>query len=426
MWNLPKIPQSNDDFDVEETYLVDREALRLGREHYASLLGIKLQGLGSGGMIEHNFTVQTSYINLDCALTDDQFNLDHRLLVEEGVAASEANEAIVYVKSPIPWEMWDRSDNPPLLQLNYFIRWYDFWSVLNCTMRTVWLETDIHCGPDPFSMSCHAYQQRRLKDKQHTDRPPRLMSKTYNTLQRAISYWSEASGDMGFKRPLATENYFMGELYPYFRQHYRNWTIEIDDQSTSSKQLSKRLTTAFNTFWDATLNPLGHTNVSFGTPPSDVTQYEDLITKPLMNSTVGTMTETFEVYRASQLWLAILLIATMFLQILAILGIILEAIIVGPEILGFASSLTRDNRYVPVPPGNSAVGGAERARLFRDIRLQIADVEPGKENGYIAVHSLQSSNVEKASTDDSEEQAGTDEASERVDTRPLIRERLYR
>jgi len=435
MWELPKIPQLKGDKKVGETYLVDLEALENGRDHYASLLGVKLRGLDlSGEVTEYNFTVETSYINLDCSLTDDKFDVDSDSWEHVTLSASTDNGVIIDVQNPLPWKKWDGLDDPPPLQLLYFSNWqYEtgenditgFWSAMNCTMRTIWLETDIRCGPRPSTASCYAYQQRRLKDKQHANRPPRLMAKSYGSLQQALNVWPEASGDIGFKRPLATENYIMGELHPYGGQEYKNWTAM--DRSIFPTRVSRRLSTAFNTFWDATLNPLGHTNVSFGPLQSNNTAYEDEFNaEPFMNSTVGTMTRTFEVYRASQLWVAILLITTMFLQILAILGLILEAVIVGPEVLGFASSLTRDNPYVPVPPGNSAVGGAERARLFRDLRLQIADMEPGEENGYIAVHALQNSNVEKVSTGDSEEQTGTDEASGQVDTRPLGRGRLYR
>jgi hypothetical protein len=424
MWELPKIPQLKDDETVGETYVVDQEALERGRDHYASLLGVKLQGLGvSQGMTEHNFTVQTSYINLDCNLTSAKFNLDYDRLEEEGISASEDSEAIFYVQSPLPWERWKSLDDPPPLQFVYFSQWPDrlesSWSATNCTVRMIWLETDIHCGPQPSSSSCYAYQQRRIKDKQHTDRPPSSMTNSHGALKQAISLWLEASGDTGVKRPQATENYIMGELHPYSGHQYRNWSIM--DPSIFPMQVSKRLTTAFNTFWDATINPLGHTNVSFGVPDGSIAVKDDRL-----NATIGAMTQTFEVYRVNQLWVAILLTATMFLQILAILGLILETIIVGPEVLGFASSLTRDNLYVPVPPGNSAVGGAERARLFRDLRLQIADMEPGEESGYIAVHALQNSDVEKVSTEDPEEQTGTEEASGQVDARPLGQGRLYR
>ncbi|KAI1066960.1 hypothetical protein LB507_011335 [Fusarium sp. FIESC RH6] len=439
MWELPKIPQVTWEMQkVGKTYTIDQEALKSGEDHYASLLGVKLRGLGSSqDATEHNFTLQTSYINLDCALMDSQFDVDTDYWTNRSISDRKSEDAYVYLHIPVPGDELSELDEPPPLGLTYFIRWErkveedggdqvpSYWASINCTMRTVWLETDIHCGPRPTSTSCYAYQQRRINGTQHENHLPRLMRKRFGALQQAVAFWPQASGDIGFRGPLATENYIMGDLHPYAGQEYRDWTdhdMEIDDED-----ISRRLTTAFNTFWDATLNPLGHTKVSFGPLDNISTTYEDEFNpEPFMNATVGTMTRTFEVYRASQLWVAILLAATIFLQVLAILGLVLEAIILGPEVLGFASSITRDNPYVPIPPGNSALDGAERARALGDLRLQLADVEPRDESGYIAIHALQSSKVEKASAEDPEQQTGTDETVEHLDPRPLSRKRLYR
>ncbi|KAH7182329.1 uncharacterized protein B0J16DRAFT_270954 [Fusarium flagelliforme] len=417
MWELPKIPQVTGKMKkVGKTYMVDREALESGDYHYASLLGVKLRGLGSPQeATEHHFTVQTSYIDLDCKLTDEKFDFDTNYWKNKTTEDRKGEGADVRLQAPVPWEEWNELDEPPPLELTYFIRWQNrgeeygsptYWSAINCTMQTIWLETDIHCGPRPTSTSCYAYQQRRIKDVQHANHPPRLMRKRFGALQQALGYWPEASGDSGFDGPLATENYIMGELHPYARQDYRDWS---DVSRRDFYGVSQRLTTAFNTFWDATLNPLGHTNVSFGALNSSNTAYEDDFNlEPFMNATVGTMTRTFEVY------------------LLAILGLVLEAVIVGPEVLGFASSLTRDNPYIPVPLCNSGLDGAERARALGDLRLRLADVEPREETGYIAVHALQNNKVEKVSAEDSEGQSRADEAPGHINTRPLGRERLYR
>ena len=61
-----------------------------------------------------------------------------------------------------------------------------------------------------------------------------------------------------------------------------------------------------------------------------------------------------------------------------------------------------------------------------ELRLQLADVGPREESGYIVVRALQNNKVEKVSAEDSEQQAGADEAVEHLDTRSLSRERLYR
>ncbi|CAJ0548519.1 Ff.00g021320.m01.CDS01 [Fusarium sp. VM40] len=351
MWELPKIPQLKEDKKVGETYLVDLDALEKGHDHYASLLGIKLHGLySSQNRTQYNLTAETSYIRLQCSLADDQFNITPifdraviRTLTEKDIMG-----AIIDIENPLSQKEWKGLESPPPLQLLYFIKWQlqdedgyplSAWSAINCTMGTIWLATDIHCGPTSSPTSCYAYQQRQVKGKISSNHLPRLMTKNLDRFRQAVSFWPQASGDLGVGKPSATENYILGERHPYAGQDFRNWTAM--DRSIFPEEISSRLTTAFNTFWDATLNPLGHTNVTFSAMDGNITTFEDEFNpEPFLNLTAATMTTTLEVYRASQFWVAILLATTLFLQILAILGVVLEALIIGPGILGFASSLT--------------------------------------------------------------------------------------
>ncbi|KAM0296882.1 hypothetical protein ACHAPM_010068 [Fusarium culmorum] len=217
----------------------------------------------------------------------------------------------------------------------------------------------------------------------------------------------------------------MGEIHPFAGQDFRNWTAL--DRELFPKKTSQRLTTAFNTFWDATLNPVGRTNKRFKTLDDTSTAYEDdFNAQPFMNSTIGTMTVNHEVYRASQLWIAILLTATLFLQILAILGLVLEVLIVGPGVLGYASSLTRDNPYVPLPTAGSGLDGPERSRALRDLRLQLADVRPNEDIGYIAVRAIPTKAVDEITEQGSIELMNRDAVSGQTLWGRLDSKRLYR
>ncbi|KAM0227210.1 hypothetical protein ACHAPO_011747, partial [Fusarium lateritium] len=153
---------------------------------------------------------------------------------------------------------------------------------------------------------------------------------------------------------------------------------------------------------------------------------DDINDEPFMNSTTASRTIEYEVYRASQLWVAILLTTTLFLQILAILGLVLEVLIVGPEILGYASSFTRDNPYVPLPTSGSGLGGPERARVLRDLRLQLADVRPDEDIGYLAVRAVPTETVDEAMEQCATEPTNADGVSKQVLLRRLDSKRLYR
>ncbi|KAL3590757.1 hypothetical protein FPOAC2_12959 [Fusarium poae] len=432
MWELPKIPQWRPDKKMGETYLVDHGALENGTDYYASLLGIQLRGLHlSEGITRYKFTVETSYINLECSLME----VDAPVYGDFDTApiTSSTDQITSGVLTYISNDLLKKEFTDLPINLNYITRWEyligehieDIWSPIQCTMGTIWIETEIHCGPSPSARSCYAYQQRRVKGGVSPYGLPRLMTKNPGALKQAVSVWPEASSDAMVNKPSATENYIMGEDRPYAGQGYKNWTdLDIDKFPT---EISRRFTTAFNTFWDATLNPLGHTNMMSHTLQVDNKAYEDQFNgRPFMNSTTGTMTITHEVYRASQLWVGILLTTTLFLQILAILGLILEVLIVGPDVLGYASSFTRDNPYVPLQPGGSGLGGPERARALRDLRLQLADVRPDEDIGYLAVRAIQPKADVGAAGRDSTELTNADGVSEETVLKKLESKRLYR
>lgn len=84
-------------------------------------------------------------------------------------------------------------------------------------------------------------------------------------------------------------------------------------------------------------------------------------------------------------------------------GVLLRWVVIGPDVLGYVSSLTRDTPYVRVTEGGSALAGIERAKLLRGLRLKMGDVGEGTEGvGRVAV---------------SDEKGGG--------VRPLTEERLY-
>ncbi|MCJ1393250.1 hypothetical protein MMC18_006122 [Xylographa bjoerkii] len=58
------------------------------------------------------------------------------------------------------------------------------------------------------------------------------------------------------------------------------------------------------------------------------------------------------------------------------------------DILGFASSIVRQSKYVKSPDGGSAMGGPERARMMCDLEVMLQDVRAGNDVGKIALGSV--------------------------------------
>ncbi|KAF6820664.1 hypothetical protein CPLU01_12689 [Colletotrichum plurivorum] len=148
------------------------------------------------------------------------------------------------------------------------------------------------------------------------------------------------------------------------------------------KVFSDRFTTIFNTAWQAGLESPSIINASLTALPT----FEDGILPLGTNATSARITSQRNVYRANMVLVAVLMFITLVIQGLAIAGFVLQFLIRGPDILGFASTLTRDNPFVPVS-GGSGLEGTERARALGDIRLRLSDVRNG-ESGYIAVNAI--------------------------------------
>ncbi|KAJ0165679.1 hypothetical protein CTA2_10389 [Colletotrichum tanaceti] len=181
----------------------------------------------------------------------------------------------------------------------------------------------------------------------------------------------------------ATENYIANDEDAFNKHGLRTWT-EVDMDVFSS-----RLTNSFNTMWQAAIDPHNITKATFAdTPIPDPDN-------PLTSRTVAKVSRTLQAYHVDMLWAVVLIVATLILQVLAVGGFVLRFLVRGPDILGFASSLTRDNRFVPVS-GGSSLDGAERSRSLRELRIRLVDVQPEGSCGYIAVSAVTLADEEKS------------------------------
>ncbi|KAG7425927.1 hypothetical protein Forpi1262_v012420 [Fusarium oxysporum f. sp. raphani] len=375
IWGLPKIPQlSQDRLDdgSYDLYDVKKSDLVSGKASYASLLGIEIQGLvRPDEPTEFNFTIPTSYFHVGCDFVDSFDPLRGKL------TKNQTNVLDLFYKYPsfsafnvLP-QSWFNSEgeeddiNSPY-QFIYVkqMRGSQLY-VVKCTTYEVKVETTIHCGPGDPATTCEARQQRRLSTENQTGSslfPPSVTRSDLRLkeLSYALYAWAQASGDKDRVQPSPSEMYLMKDENPYEFTSQLPWTKE--DLAKFPYVFSRRMTTAFNTYWDAGLNPGGHTNVSYGIIPSHNMNgletgrtYKD----SFMNTTMGTRITTIDVYSAQRVWVGLLLFTTMVLQILAICGLVLEILIQGPDVLGFASTLTRDN-----PREGSVIG--ERAGYEHD------------------------------------------------------------
>lgn len=362
-------------------------------EDYSSLLGLDIRGFTTdvpGRQIR--FSINSSYVDAECERVTSHRYGNMTGISQPGKSSFNASFEN-YTESGEPMSWWLNTE-PSGHRLYYDSR--DITHPQNlthfeCVLRRIPVEVEFGCGPFPTT-GCGA-RRLRQRGERFDAAPPGWTgqpdpeqfqilpwSMTISAVSNMLTYWPTAAGTPDvIEGASATDNFLAGDEYLFISQRIRDWDRDASDMTL----FSRRMTTAFNTIFQVSLHPrnvttadplyIGHNNAS--TPSLD----------PVYDVIPAIASDTREIYIADRRWCAILLIVGSILQILAVAGLWLRAWTAGPDILGFASSMMRDNPYFPgsVSSCGSALGGADRARLCRDMRVQIADVRPEEESGYI-------------------------------------------
>ncbi|KAH7393769.1 hypothetical protein DE146DRAFT_765295 [Phaeosphaeria sp. MPI-PUGE-AT-0046c] len=422
-WSHPKIPrldvleeaESNND-TIREWYDVDRQK----QYSYASLTGVGVINLSEDGAT--NFTLPYEYMYFNCELSthnnitssehvpgvvntapnaltqmkwlnelNNANNLESGGLFPRNATLtnvfSSYREFFMYIRGTAikPEALIYGSKE---IGLNYFI--------FECSMKSVMVEANVICEAD----SCYVQRLRRL-NKARQDRMANATGFPWDVVNNGytnkflIKHLAMVGGNQTqpVSAPNPVDTYLNGER-PWARNELgvfptHNWTQLIKNPQ-SITALSHRMTRFMNTFWDSSRWPLATTRndpfarVSLdesGTPPVGM----------IMNATRAIVTWQIPIYRANVGWVACLVICSSVLLLLGIISAFLSLRIVVPDIFDYVSSFTRDNPYVKAPHGGSGLNGAERARLLRKLPVQLGDVKPNADVGYLSVRSVQGS-----------------------------------
>lgn len=407
-WNHPKIPRI---FELEEAearnttdtpwYTVDKSK----NITYASLTGVNVMNLQRN--TNANLTVPYEYMYFKCDLVDT------------GVNQTElaARKFLSDLKLVTPWDnktfssLFNTSVYMPNSASGYFISTYQiigyntedyvpktlFFVAKNynlaaplysCSYNSVLVEANIQCRSD----SCEVDRIRRLR----TPRSERGASGLpWDVVHSGHwnSYFLRHLGGIGgvvssFKNhPVST--YVYGDIpwrlsYEFAPPAVLNWS------TVAPADMSNRLTRYLNTYWDASRWMLAVTrNDPYAESPSTLNKTTgEPFTPLMMNKTEALVTWEVPVYKRNAGWIACLIICSGVLLAVGLFSLVLSFHVTSPDVFNYVSSFTRDNPYVDAPEGGSALCGAERARLLKNMRVQIGDVDADKEVGYIALRSV--------------------------------------
>jgi hypothetical protein len=145
--------------------------------------------------------------------------------------------------------------------------------------------------------------------------------------------------------------------------------------------LSERLTILWNTFFQSTyaMNTLGgNLDQIF----DNITQSADLQLFNVTESVISTPMPN--IWHTNWSWFTALLISSIILQIASFMALFFKYYTCVPDIIGYASSMTLLNPYVPTPTGGTTLHGLERAHMLQDMKIMIGDVCANEPVGAVA------------------------------------------
>lgn len=160
-------------------------------------------------------------------------------------------------------------------------------------------------------------------------------------------------------------------------------------QNVSGLQVAQRLGALFNTVWQSSI-----AQSSVASPPPDPSLFKN-ITSPYSlpfnaRSVNATMRTDQTVYHASKIWVGLTGTVSLILFACGVAGMLFRYMTAAPDILGYVSTMTRDNPFFSDDRTLNAetLDGLERARLLRDAVVQISDVRPWQGQTHIALKSV--------------------------------------
>ena len=115
------------------------------------------------------------------------------------------------------------------------------------------------------------------------------------------------------------------------------------------------------------------------------------------NPTIVSTIYISHVYIYNRTWAAISFATSAVLILCGLCGAILRFRTRGPQILGYVSTMTRDNPYLKLPQGGCTLDGLDRTRLLKDVKVMLQDVAPYEDVGHIALSYADTSNSKRLS-----------------------------
>jgi hypothetical protein len=370
LWGNVKLPLYR---SIENT--TSNEWKIVGDHHhnatYGSLIGVPTVGMPSEGY--SSFNIKARQFDITCSSNERKSGERNNSLWANvtstwGLVADPATKGRDYPRPIFSLSLADESSKGS----NY--------SVTACNVNYNYLEAKVNCN----GTSCGVTSMRKLDlltDGYTSDMDAftrgNIIFNLLSNLPRVdnINVTSpSARGSTNAEKWMADPTNFIGARY----DNVKLYQLDPD-------LYAQRLTILWNTFHQSTFA----TTAIGGALPKNLMQTGLLTAGFGSNVTFnGTQADIRQqmavVYRTNWKWFVALLFSSLVLLAAAYAGLVLKYITLAPDIIGYASSLTMLNPYVPTPTGGTTLHGLERASLLHNLPVRIGDVCANEPVGAIA------------------------------------------
>jgi hypothetical protein len=266
-------------------------------------------------------------------------------------------------------------------------------AAINCAVRELHAEVDVRC-PAGGRDSCRAARIRRsLADARAAARTPLDDSLRVHVIVKHLPTIEDT---------LATRSTHV-ERFLYDSSKRPPWSSSapfVDLSRVPPREFSERLQLLLNTWY--TFRLAANPDVFYGVNDGNISAYgfdfaqlpadgrvaqsvvEESCRLMCTPSTQATLTHTVEVFTYNRRWMALLFLSSAVLLVTGLAGAAIGLRTHVPDMLGYVSSMTYNNRYLPLPNGGGVLDAMDRARMLFDLPVSVSDVRGGEEVGRLA------------------------------------------
>ncbi|KAM0719469.1 hypothetical protein Q7P37_005374 [Cladosporium fusiforme] len=359
---IDTLPSTDDDY-----YAVDHA----GSVEYSSLLGLPLRMVQSRA--NSSFDVVSRYWKVSC------FNMYHTEIDgwdrKNGTIGSFAiSEGQVWTNNSASGEQ-----TFDFLSLTNNSVEYTAISVINCTLSTRDVISNIRC----IDNECRVEGMRpsKIPSDQRLGNNFVAILNTWNMLPK-MHILGQQGSIIGSS---VTEQWIADPTTNYSREY-----DFVNISALPLETVSSRLQKVYNTFWQSTfLAPLLFGNLTTG--PGAYDNISTGFGNVSLDRAIADI-ETFDGREYSCRWafaITLCVIASL-LAILAFVSIGLRMRILAPDVLGYASTVLRDNNFASNDGRvRSHMDSIEATRSMRDVHVMLGDVAKDQDTGHIAFATME-------------------------------------